>query len=73
MINLSTVDTGTNMVDVSSPESPVTLLTHSRACFEITLRPYYLRHGFEYSDTCITHHLQVLAFIALDELRSTDP
>lgn len=58
------------MVDTSSPSKPDARVVHSRACFEIILRLYYLRHGFEYSDTYMTHEMTVLAFIALDQLKS---
>lgn len=38
------------------------------------MRLYFLRHGYEYSDTYLTHTLAVLAFMALERLRSTvDP
>jgi hypothetical protein len=32
------------------------------------MRLYYLRHGYEYSDTYMTHDLSVLAHIAFDQL-----
>lgn len=69
----STNGVATNKLDASSPNTPVTLLTYSRACFETILRLYYLRHGFEYSDTYITHHLAVLAFMTLDQLKLSNP
>lgn len=47
------------------------MLVHSRACFEAIIRLYYLRHGYEYSDTYMTHDLTVLAFMALARAGTT--
>ena len=73
LCKLSTVSTDMDMIDASSQSNLAALSSHSRVCFETILRLYYLRHGFEHSDIYITHHLQVLAFMALEQLRSTEP
>ena len=73
LCKLSIIGTDIDISDASSQTDLTALLSHSRVCFETILRLYYLRHGFEHSDIYITHHLQVLAFMALDQLRSTEP
>ncbi|KAL0931448.1 C6 transcription factor [Colletotrichum truncatum] len=45
-------------------------LSHSRVCFEALLRLYYLRHGFEYADTYLTHELSVLGFRAFENCQN---
>lgn len=50
--------------------SPRSLLTHSWICLETIIRLYYLRHGFEGPDSYILHGLTVLAYRALDQLKS---
>ncbi|KAM6510043.1 hypothetical protein FALCPG4_017674 [Fusarium falciforme] len=50
------------------------VLRDSKLHFEILMRLYFLRHGYEYSDTYLTHTLAVLAFMALGRLNSAvDP
>ncbi|KAM3494163.1 hypothetical protein MY3957_002615 [Beauveria namnaoensis] len=41
---------------------------HARLCFETLMRLYYLRHGYEMSDTYITHALATLGFATLNQL-----
>ena len=36
------------------------------------MRLYYLRHGFEYSDTYLTHHLAILAFMTSGQMKRID-
>lgn len=50
-----------------------TMLSQSRACFETLVRLYYLRHGYEYANTYLTHHLTVLAFNAITQLALAAP
>ncbi|KAF2096473.1 nitrate assimilation regulatory protein nirA [Rhizodiscina lignyota] len=58
-------------------QSPHSVLEHSKICFETLIRLYYLRHGFESSDTYMAHSLTVMAFMALSQLKqlasSSDP
>jgi hypothetical protein len=47
------------------------VLAHSKICFETIMRLYYLHHGFESSDTYMAHDLDVLAYMANAQLKST--
>ncbi|KAI9686064.1 MAG: hypothetical protein M1822_004047 [Bathelium mastoideum] len=51
-------------------DTPQQMLEHSKACFETLLRLYFLRHGFEGSDTYVTHSLMTLAFAAIGEQKA---
>jgi hypothetical protein len=53
-----------------SRQDIMSLLTHSRVCFETIMRLYYLRHGFEAADSYFTHDLAILAFIAQANLKA---
>lgn len=57
-------------LNVASQRNPHSLLTYSWACFETLIRIYYLRHGFESTDSYLLHHLTMLAFRSLDSLKS---
>ena len=49
---------------------PLELLAESKRSFETILRLYYLRHGFEHSDTYMAHGWNVLANMALARIKS---
>ena len=46
------------------------LLNHATLNFEILLRLYFLRHGYNCSDTYLTHTLATLAFASIGRLNS---
>ena len=48
-------------------------LIQSRACLETIVRLYCLRHGYGYANTYLTHHLTVLAFMSIAQLKSMTP
>ncbi|KAK0653055.1 nitrate assimilation regulatory protein nirA [Cercophora newfieldiana] len=48
-------------------------LEKSRACFEAITRLYYLRHGYEHSDSFMGHALYVLSFMAISKINSPPP
>jgi len=45
-------------------------LEKSRACFEAITRLYYLRHGYEQTDSFMSHALYVLSFMAVSKVHS---
>ncbi|KAI2625433.1 hypothetical protein GGS26DRAFT_600127 [Hypomontagnella submonticulosa] len=53
---------------IHAEANPTTVVSHSKACFEIIMRVYYLRHGFESPDTTLVQLLHLLGFSALKGL-----
>jgi len=58
------------MSESPPPETPHTILDHSKMCFETLMRLYYLRHGFEAADLFSMHYLTVLSFMSVAKLKT---
>ncbi|OAQ69979.1 nitrate assimilation regulatory protein nirA [Pochonia chlamydosporia 170] len=72
VINLHELVTGKSscLVTESDWNMARLALETSRTNFEALMRLYYLRHGYETSDTYLTHTLAVMAFMSLGQLSS---
>ena len=57
-------------VSIPGLENPHILRSNSKVCFETLMRLYYLRHGFEASDTHILRCLVTLSLMSMAELKA---
>ncbi|KAI0381668.1 hypothetical protein F5Y04DRAFT_288489 [Hypomontagnella monticulosa] len=57
---------------IHAEANPTTIVSHSKACFEIIMRVYYLRHGFESLDATLVQFLHLLGFSVLKDMSSVD-
>lgn len=57
-------------VSIPGLENPDVLISNSKVCFETLVRLYYLRHGFEASDTPILRFLVALSLMSIAELKA---
>ena len=57
-------------VSIPGLENPRILLSNCKVCLETLMRLYYLRHGFEASDTPILRSLVTLSLMSIAELKA---
>jgi len=70
VIKLCELDIPDKLSSLDYEEDIQDTLEKSRACFEAIIRLYYLRHGYEQSDTFMAHALCVLSFMVLSKINS---